>query len=428
MASRVGGAGRAANVLPARSPDADSASHSAWTIRSSGVRSPWYQRTLSNRSVTTSTRSGRSTRAAMSAQSASAWSRSRSPRHRGCREDHSRRCRRWSRGEALDSVAVRRARRCRPSRWSCAGTRTSDSSTAGKLSRSSSKGKSPTTSTIAATQATRAGARTHPANITSPRASVGAASHQYRVARGHSGGVRRLSLRPRAPGALRRRHRAGNRSCDRQHLSWLETNQLPDGTWTYRYRPSTDQSLGGYNWVRHAGTLLSLYQAANAAGTGCAGDRRPGPRRSCSPSGWCTPPRTGGHGPRRRRRPHHRRDRVAAAALAERRDATGTTQDDELLRSLGRYLCTNGGAERRGARLRRSRWCAGARIAFALHDWRGVLRAGQAAPGLPRRRVGRGGTADRRLRRPRPGRRRGLRAGCFGPLGRLCLRRPAPVA
>src|SRR5580765_1449470 len=51
-------------------------------------------------------------------------------------------------------------------------------------------------------------------------------------------------------------------------VAWLTVNQQPDGTWLYRYRASTDEDLGGYNWVRHAGVMLSLYQAAAAGESG----------------------------------------------------------------------------------------------------------------------------------------------------------------
>lgn len=45
-------------------------------------------------------------------------------------------------------------------------------------------------------------------------------------------------------------------------VGWLQRNQQSDGRWLYRYDGVSDQDLGDYNWVRHAGVLLSLEQAA----------------------------------------------------------------------------------------------------------------------------------------------------------------------
>lgn len=45
-------------------------------------------------------------------------------------------------------------------------------------------------------------------------------------------------------------------------VAWLERNQGDSGVWLYRYDVKTDEDLGGYNWVRHAGVLLSLEQTA----------------------------------------------------------------------------------------------------------------------------------------------------------------------
>lgn len=46
-----------------------------------------------------------------------------------------------------------------------------------------------------------------------------------------------------------------------QAISWLSVNQNSDGTFLYRYDAEQDADLGGYNWVRHAGTILALEQA-----------------------------------------------------------------------------------------------------------------------------------------------------------------------
>lgn len=45
-------------------------------------------------------------------------------------------------------------------------------------------------------------------------------------------------------------------------VAWMERNQLDTGVWLYRYDVVNNEDLGGYNWVRHAGVLLSLEQTA----------------------------------------------------------------------------------------------------------------------------------------------------------------------
>lgn len=48
-------------------------------------------------------------------------------------------------------------------------------------------------------------------------------------------------------------------------VGWFATNQREDGRWVYRYDTLEPRDLGGYEWVRHAGVLLSLEQAASRA-------------------------------------------------------------------------------------------------------------------------------------------------------------------
>jgi hypothetical protein len=45
-------------------------------------------------------------------------------------------------------------------------------------------------------------------------------------------------------------------------VAWLDRNQSNSGLWLYRYDVASGEDLGGYNWVRHAGVLLSLEQTA----------------------------------------------------------------------------------------------------------------------------------------------------------------------
>src|SRR5688500_17564223 len=47
-------------------------------------------------------------------------------------------------------------------------------------------------------------------------------------------------------------------------VGWFNANQHADGTFTYNYNAETGAELDDYNWVRHAGVLLSLEQAETA--------------------------------------------------------------------------------------------------------------------------------------------------------------------
>lgn len=114
-------------------------------------------------------------------------------------------------------------------------------------------------------------------------------------------------------------------------IDWIAENQADDGRFLYRYDRDEGEVLPGYNYVRHAGTLLALEQAAavgldNAAPaaeqatafaldelTELEGDR------------WAFTADTGGTG-------------LLVAALVEHRRATGSTNSDPLLRGLGRFL------------------------------------------------------------------------------------------
>ena len=57
-------------------------------------------------------------------------------------------------------------------------------------------------------------------------------------------------------------------------VGWFANNQRDDGQWLYRYDTATGKDLGGYNWVRHAGVLLSLEQAASRGTTDVAATAR----------------------------------------------------------------------------------------------------------------------------------------------------------
>ena len=123
-------------------------------------------------------------------------------------------------------------------------------------------------------------------------------------------------------------------------VDWVAENQAADGRFLYRYDRDTGEVLTGYNFVRHAGTLLALEQGA-AHGLDGAAEAAERARD------WAEARLT-----------RLARDRAAftadtggtgllVAALVERRRATGSTEYDDLLSSLGRFLVdtvTPGGA------------------------------------------------------------------------------------
>jgi hypothetical protein len=45
---------------------------------------------------------------------------------------------------------------------------------------------------------------------------------------------------------------------------WIEAAQSPDGTYVYEYDRGANVEPGGYNYVRHAGVTMSLYQLASS--------------------------------------------------------------------------------------------------------------------------------------------------------------------
>jgi hypothetical protein len=116
---------------------------------------------------------------------------------------------------------------------------------------------------------------------------------------------------------------------------WLHRGIRPDGRFLYGYTPANDEVSADYNDVRHAGALYSLYQAAVEvdpiwAETGDRALRRVldnlfqhGDWTAFAPAG--TQPQTGANS-------------LVIAALIHRRQVTGDTRHDELLRQLGRFL------------------------------------------------------------------------------------------
>ncbi|QQS25206.1 MAG: hypothetical protein IPM43_02085 [Actinomycetota bacterium] len=124
-------------------------------------------------------------------------------------------------------------------------------------------------------------------------------------------------------------------------VGWFSRTQRPDGTFLYRYDAAADTVLDGYNWVRHAGVLMSLEQARGAGVPGAAEVAesglarvldeviRAGDRAALADGGA---PTTGGSA-------------LLAVALSERREHTGATEHDELLAALGRFLVSTVAAD-----------------------------------------------------------------------------------
>ena len=117
-------------------------------------------------------------------------------------------------------------------------------------------------------------------------------------------------------------------------VGWFSANTNADGTFRYRYDRAQSRSLGGYNDVRHAGVLLSLYQAESAGIEGAAKIADRGlayvdARLQSTPIGLVF-----GRGSRAR----SGSVALLVAALDERRHATLATDRDRLLLDLGRTL------------------------------------------------------------------------------------------
>jgi small neutral amino acid transporter SnatA (MarC family) len=119
-------------------------------------------------------------------------------------------------------------------------------------------------------------------------------------------------------------------------VDWFVRNQSPDGSWLYEYDADDDavSASGEYNWVRHAGATMGLYQAAEAGLPGALGSADRGTEwaldRVIERDGWSafgspTQVSTGASA-------------LLAAGLTIRREATGDDRYDDVLAGLGRFL------------------------------------------------------------------------------------------
>src|SRR5215207_3783760 len=117
-------------------------------------------------------------------------------------------------------------------------------------------------------------------------------------------------------------------------VDWFVRNQRSDGTWLYLYDADEDSAPSEYNEVRHAGAAMGLYRAAAA---GLPGALRSGDRgtqwelnRLVRRDGWAALELDG--------RVTTGATALMVAGLVIRRDATGDTRYDGVLRRLGRFL------------------------------------------------------------------------------------------
>ena len=112
-------------------------------------------------------------------------------------------------------------------------------------------------------------------------------------------------------------------------VAWFARNQLDDGRWVYDFDVEAGVDRGGYNITRHAGVLLSLYQVAAAGRTEALeladrGLAYAEDRVRTTASGRVLGD-TGSTA-------------LLLNALVERRNLTGETGHDDLLRDLGGFL------------------------------------------------------------------------------------------
>jgi hypothetical protein len=117
-------------------------------------------------------------------------------------------------------------------------------------------------------------------------------------------------------------------------VDWFVRNQGADGAWLYQYDADDDSTPSEYNEVRHAGVTMGLYQAAAAGFPGALSSADRGTEwaldRLIERDGWAAlvfdaRVATGATA-------------LLVAGLVIRREATGETRYDEVLRRLGRFL------------------------------------------------------------------------------------------
>ena len=117
-------------------------------------------------------------------------------------------------------------------------------------------------------------------------------------------------------------------------VDWFVRNQDADGSWLYLYDAEDDSTPSEYNEVRHAGVTMGLYQAAAATLPGALGSADRGTdwalERLLERDDWAALASYG--------EVNTGATALFAAGLTIRREATGDTRHDGLLRRLGRFL------------------------------------------------------------------------------------------
>ena len=126
-------------------------------------------------------------------------------------------------------------------------------------------------------------------------------------------------------------------------VDWFVRNQDGGGTWLYLYDAEEDFTSPDYNEVRHAGVTMGLYQAAAARLLGALRSADRGTAwaldRLIERDGWSAFTSQG--------RVTAGATALLAAGLSIRREATGDSRHDAVLRRLGRFLVAQ--TERSGA-------------------------------------------------------------------------------
>jgi small neutral amino acid transporter SnatA (MarC family) len=117
-------------------------------------------------------------------------------------------------------------------------------------------------------------------------------------------------------------------------VDWFVRNQGSDGTWLYEYDADDDSTASEYNEVRHAGVTMGLYQAAAAGLPGALRSADRGTEwaldRVVEGDGWAAFEFDG--------RVATGSTALLVAGLAIRREDTGDSRYDDVLRQLGRFL------------------------------------------------------------------------------------------
>ena len=146
-------------------------------------------------------------------------------------------------------------------------------------------------------------------------------------------------------------------------IDWFVRNQQADGTWLYLYDADRDSVAPEYNLVRHAGAIMGLYRAAEAGMPGALGSADRGTEwalnRLVSRDGWSAfgsiaEIDTGASA-------------LLVAGLTIRREATGETRYDGVLRRLAWFLVTQ--TEPSGAVLARYDAASGAPVPGAYSKY-----------------------------------------------------------